>query len=417
MVTLSLMDPAVQSCPFEFYRQVQTSDPVHRMPETGFFLVTRYDDVRAVLGDPVVFSNRSYLAGGLQAERMRAHEDILAAEGWPHVDTLQRTDPPVHTRYRSLLNRAFTPRRVRTLAARIDEVATGLVDGFAAAGTCEFVSAFAVPLPGIIIAEQLGLDASQIETFKRWAEALLAPSMQLLSQHEIIVAARTEVEAQHHLAAVFDARRADPDDSLISALVHAHARDEEPLTTAELQNLLHQLVSGGFETTTGAIAHGMWLLLRYPDQMAKLRARPELIKGFIEEVLRIESPVQGLVRRTTCDVTLAGVDIPAGSTVIVRYGAANRDEEEYPDAGRFDIERANAATHLAFGVGNHFCVGAALARQEMLSSFTVLLRRLDDIKLAAPLPDPAHHPSLFLFALKQLQLSFRAKGGDVGGRL
>jgi cytochrome P450 len=243
------------------------------------------------------------------------------------------------------------------------------------------VEELTLPLPGIIIAEELGLPRDDIHTFARWADAMLAPSMRILSEAEVVEVAETELEAQHHLAGVFEDRRANPRDDLISALVHAHGDDDEPLTVHELQNLMHQLVTGGFETTTSALGHAMWLLLRHPEQMALLRADPDgLMKGFIEEALRIESPVQGLARRTTCPAEVAGVTIPEGSLVYARFGAAN-----------------------------HYCIGAALARQEIHSAFTQLLRRVDHIELATPLPEPAHHPSMFLMPLRELRLRFTKK--------
>lgn len=409
-VTESIMDHGTQSCPWSFYRQLHEQAPVYRVPENGAYIVSTYDQLRDVLNDPARFSNRSFSAAGLQAERVKQHQQILAERGWHHVAVLQRTDPPEHNRYRQLLNRVFTARKVASMAAHIDAVTNEIIDGFIDRGEVEFVSEFTLPLPGIIIAEELGLPREGIHTFARWADAMLAPSMRLLTEAEVEEVAAIELEAQHHLAAVFEDRRLDPRDDLISALVHAHGDGEEPLTVHELQNLMHQLVTGGFETTTSALGHAMWLLLRHPDQMALLRSDPTThMKGFIEEALRIESPVQGLARRTTCPATVGDVEIPEGSLVYVRYGAANRDETHFPDADRFDITRDNSASHLAFGGGPHYCIGAALARQEMHSAFTNLLRRLGDIELASPVPDPAHHPSMFLMPLKELHLRFTGR--------
>jgi len=409
-VTASLLDPAVQSCPFEFYRQLHRHCPVYELPETGMWVISRHDDLRQVLSDTETFTSRSNFGGGLQGARAELYQQILAERGWAHVATLQRTDPPAHTRYRKLLNRVFTARRVAELAAHIDEVTNELIDGFIDRGSCDFFAEFALPLPGIIIAEQLGLDRRDIGTFKRWADAMLALSMRAMSDEEVRATAETELEAQHFFASVFEARRADPGPDLMSALVHAHGEDEQPLTMHELQNLMHQLITGGFETTTSALAHALWLLVRNPDQMALLRADTEAhMKGFIEEALRTESPVQGLSRRTTREVRVGDMTIPEGALLIVRYGAANRDAEVFEDPARFDITRANAGEHLAFGLGNHFCIGAALARQELRSAFTALLARLDDIELAGPLPDPVHHPSMFFLPVKTLPVRFRRR--------
>lgn len=407
----SLMDHATQSDPFEFYAALHQERPVYRMPETGFYMVTRYDDLRQVLKDTETFSNdvTPKNGQGLQGELGIVYEKIIAERGWAHVQTLQRTDPPVHSRYRKLLDRVFTVKRVREMAPYVDEIANELIDGWIGDGRCEFNAQFAMPLPGIIIAEQLGLGRKDIRTFKKWSDALIAPAVVRMTEQQIRDTAEIELEMQHFLADVFEDRRRNPTGDLISALVHAHGEDEEPLTMHELQNVMHQLISGGFETTQSAIGHGMWLLLRHPETMRRLRDDPGLVKRFCEEALRFESPVQGLARMTTRDVELGGAHIPAGSMVLTRYGAANRDPERFECPHQFDIDRPNAGAHLAFGSGPHFCVGASLARQEMVSAFTILLERLDDIRLERPLDPQAHHPSLYFLPLKELPITFRKR--------
>lgn len=220
-----------------------------------------------------------------------------------------------------------------------------------------------------------------------------------------MIEAEVELEAQHYLAAECEKRRANPGDDLISLIVHAHA-DEEPFTMHELQDLMHQLVTGGFETTTGGLAAAMKLLATHPDQQELLRSQPDLLTNFVEESLRFDSPVQGLWRRSVCPASAGGVDIPADSSVMVRYGAANRDPEVFEDPGRFDITRDNANQHLAFGLGAHFCLGAALARQEMTSAFRILLERTTWIELDGELPSPLNEPSIFLRPMKALPIRF-----------
>jgi cytochrome P450 len=406
----SLLDPAVQSNPFPFYAALHEQCPVYRMPETGMYMIMRYDDLRAVLRDTETFSNDMNVAGGVNGSIYHIHDQMLAERGWSHVQTLQRTDPPRHGRYRRLLDQVFNIQRVNTLIPEIEALTHALIDSFIDKGECEFVSEFALPLPGIIIAEQLGLNRDNIGVFKRWADSILAPAMNPLTVEEMRAAAEDELEMQHFLAGIFEARRADPKPDMISALVHAREEGEEPLSMHELQNLMHQLISGGYDTTISALANGLWLLLRHPDQMAKLRDHPELMRNFVEEALRYESPVQGLVRQTTRDVEIGGVTIPKDAMVIVRYAAANRDPEKFECPHLFDIERGNAAAHLAFGHGAHFCVGRLLAKQELLTGFTVLLERLADIELARPLPDPPHHPSLLLHPMKELWIQFKRAG-------
>jgi len=405
----SFMDPAVQDDPFEVYEDMHASCPVHRLPENGLYMVTKYEDVREVLTDPATFSSRPSGGAGGRSEASEAHARVFEEKGWVKARTLQRTDPPVHTHYRKLLGRVFTNRSVQAMTPRIDEITHELIDQFIDRGECEFVSEFALPLPGIFICEQLGLPASEYQTFKKWADAMLAMSQRVLSPEEAIAQAEIEIEAQHHLAREFDARRDEPRDDLISALVHAHTSDDdddEPFTMEELQDLMHQLVTGGFETTTAALGTGMWLLLRYPEQMEKLRADRSLLRNFIEESLRFDSPVAGLWRTAACPAEVSGVEIPEGALVMPRYAAANRDAEVFDDPDVFDITRDNANQHVAFGLGNHFCIGAALARAELVSAFTAILDRLDEIQLAEPLDDQPHEFSFFLRPMKRLPLKF-----------
>lgn len=406
----SFFDPAVQDDPFAVYAEMHERCPVHRLPESGLVMITKYDDVREVLTDPETFSSQpSRGAAGKITEAAKAHQQYFVDHGVVKARTLQRTDPPVHTHYRKLLGRVFTGRQVAGMAPRIEAITHELIDGFIGAGECEWVRDFAHPMPGIFITEQIGLPASEIDMFKRWADAMLAMSQRVLSVEEAVAAAAIEVEAQLYLNDMFEKRRKEPTDDLISALVHAHGEGEDPLTDPELQDLLHQLITGGFETTTSALAKGMWLLIRYPEQQQLLREDRSLMKNFIEEVLRFDSPVAGLWRIATCPVTMRGVDIEPGHAVMARYAAANRDPEQFPDPDRFDITRDNVSTHVAFGVGNHFCIGAALARQELLSSFTAVIDRMDDLALAEPLDELPHEFSFFLRAMKRLPISFSAR--------
>ncbi|HEX2795004.1 MAG TPA: cytochrome P450 [Croceicoccus sp.] len=409
LADLSLLDPATQDDPFDAYDRIRAMPGIYRMPETGFYIVTRYDDLRQVLTDPATFSNnvdRASLQGEANSKIM---QDYLNEHGWSHVQTLQRTDAPIHARYRKLVDRAFTVGRVRNLVPHIEEVAHRLIDRFADRGECEFVAEYAVMLPGTILAEQIGLDASEVETFRRWADALLAPASRVMTPEELRANADIELEAQHHLARLFDERRANPQEDLVSALVMGHQDTEQPMTVNELLSMMAQLIAGGFESTTTSLAHAMLQLVNHPDQMAKLRADPSLVRNFVEEVIRYETPTQGLRRRTTRDVELAGTLIPEGSVVIVRYGAANRDGAKFECPHAFDMERKNAAQHLGFGAGPHFCVGAPLARAEIASGILAILDRLDDIRLARPLERPIHVPNFLTLPLRQLPLAFTAR--------
>ncbi|MEM7019374.1 MAG: cytochrome P450 [Pseudomonadota bacterium] len=398
----SLLNPETSSDPYEFFSRLHTEQPVYQMPETGAFVVTKYNDLRTVLKDTETFSNDLVISSMLSGANPL--QDILKESGWEHVQTLQRTDPPVHGRYRKLLDRVFTIKRVREMMPYIQEVTDELIDQWIDQGECEFNNDFAMPMPGIIIAEQLGLGRDEVKRFKRWADAMLGGSTR--TEEQVVENANIELEAQHYLAEVFEQRKKSPQDDIMSGLVHAHGDDEEPLTMHELQNLMHQLITGGFETTQSALNHGMWTLVRKPELVAQLRGNAALMKTFVDEVLRWESPVQFLARQTTCDTELGGTTIPKGSMVMVGYGAANRDPEKFECPHQFDLDRKNAGSHLAFGSGAHFCVGAILARQEMTTAFTQLIERLDNIRLKHPLPEPVHNFSMFFIPMAELPIKF-----------
>ncbi|MDP3139524.1 MAG: cytochrome P450 [Burkholderiaceae bacterium] len=409
----SFMDPAIQDNPFEFYELLQKERPVYKMPETGFYVVTRYEDVRRVVSDPKTFSNDLVREKEFQGDRYKIHADVLAKGGWPLMQTLQRTDPPVHGRYRRLLDKIFTPRQVQELKPRIDGIVNKLIDGFIDKGECEFVHDFALMLPGLLIAEQIGLD-DDILTFKRWVDAMFATGMLILSEDEIRKAAETELEAQLYFAKIFEDRRKNPRNDIVSHLVQSSLMgDEEPLTTQELQSLMRHIVAAGFESTASALASGMQRLINHPDQLAKLQADRSLMPNFVEEVLRIDSPVQGHFRKALADVTVGDVLIPKGSIVIPRYGAANHDAAQFACPHAFDVTRTNSR-HFAFGMGTHFCLGANLARQEINSAFTIILDRMDDFALTRPLDTPAHQVNFILYVLKELPIRFRKLTASAG---
>jgi len=397
-------DPEVQDNPFPYYRERFQQCPVWHEDDVDLYVIAGLSEAREALMDVDTFSSAPARKGATGSPVATAYVKALAERGWARATTLQRTDPPVHTRYRQILNRIFTPARVKQLTPLIDNITEDLIDRFADSGRCEFVADFALPLPGIFIAEQLGLDRSEYKTFRRWAEAMLClANRPTMTMEEAMEEVEVELEAQHYLAAECERRRSQPTDDLLSLIVHAHG-DDEPFNMHELQDLMHQLVTGGFETTTGALSAAMWLLATHPDQQQLLRDRPDLMSNFIEESLRIDSPVQGLWRSAKCPASVQGMDIPEGASVMVRFGAANHDPRVFDAPERFDITRDNARNHVAFGFGAHFCIGAALARQQMHSAFTALLDRFSHIELAEPLPVPAHDPSFFLRPLKVLPL-------------
>ena len=270
---------------------------------------------------------------------------------------------------------------------------------------------YAIPLPCTIIADQLGVPRSMIDDLKQWSDAMLAPGGGFVNDAEALECGKLVVAAQHFFAEVIAARRSQPEDDIISDLVHTQIEDattgeRRPLDMYELMDLLDQLLTGGNETTTNAIGSALMLLLQRPQILHSLEQQPDGIRGFIEESLRYETPVLHLWRAATQDTRIGEVDIPKGSLIALGYASANRDEAVFDDGESFNVQRPKAGAHLAFGSGPHHCPGSALARQEMFSTFHILLHRLSNIRPQHPQEEFAHIPSNFLRGLKSLHIEF-----------
>jgi cytochrome P450 len=397
--------PETVECPYPFYAALRREAPVFEVPELGFWIVSRYDDIVAVLKNTEVFSS----ASGPAVRGPRERTDELRAiyeQGWPPVNTLLTNDPPSHARYRGLVNKAFSARRVAQLEPSVQTIAADLVDTFIGDGRVELVGQFAVPLPLTVIADALGVSRDDLPRFKRWSDDSVAPLGGMISYERELECARSIVEFQHYFAERLEERRTEPRDDILTDLLNARLDGEKPLDTAEMLSIIQQLLVAGNETTTNMIASTMLLLLQHPEQMAAVRTEPELIANLIEEALRLESPVQGLFRTAKVDTEVGGVRIPAGARLNVLYASGNRDEREYAAAETFDVRREDAKTHLAFGLGVHYCLGAALARLEGVVAFRALVSRLRDIRLAPGKNDLTHTPSFILRGLKELHLEF-----------
>lgn len=399
---INFLDPQLQKCPYDFYRRLRAEAPVYREPRTGFWIISRYRDLQAVIKDTSAFSNDLVLFDKAQKRPAPGVEAIFRSEAYPRPQTLQRTDPPRHQRYRKLIDRAFTASRVRAMTPYIDGVVKELIDGFEGQAEIDFVARFAMPLPCIVIADQIGVPRADIPRLKAWSDALLEPAGMMTTPERELECARLTVEFQRYFAEKIEERRAAPEEDILSALAAEMQDQEDPLSTAEVLNLLEQILTGGNETTTSTIAGAMLLLIQHPEQEALVRADPEVLRNFTEECLRLETPVQGLFRQTTRDVEVAGVTIPKDQIVIIRHGAANRDEEKFEEPDRFDVCRANSGAHLAFGAGVHFCPGAMLARAEIASAYRQLLDRFARFELVEERNTFDYNPSFFLRGLKAL---------------
>ncbi len=411
LAKFTLLEDQVRECPFPYFQTIRAQQPVYFMPELGGYYVSRYEDIRYVKKHPELFSNDIYTYGARRGASRDLAETYRKDNGWARTSTLQRTDPPIHTQYRKLINNAFSVKRIRAMTGYVETVVNDLVDNFIDQRRCDFVQDFAIPLPCTVIADQLGVPRDNIWELKRWSDAMLAPGGGFVNESEALDCAKLVVTAQQFFAQVIAARRVDPQDDIITHLAQAKFTDpasgvDRPLNMYELQDLLDQLLTGGNETTTSAIGSAMMLLLQWPELMQRLHANPELIRTFMEETLRYETPVLHLFRVATQDTQIGAMKVAKGSMIILGYASANRDESVFDASEVFDIDRDKPGAHLAFGSGPHHCPGAALARQEIYSAFTILLHRLDNIQLADGNDSFSHVPSTFLRGLKALNITF-----------
>jgi len=404
----SFFEPQVIADPFDYYRAWMPKSPVVKLSE-GMFLVLSYDLCSQATGEVETFSNNFQ---GTLSGAMAEDGDVSAilAEGWPQVDTLLTADPPTHTRFRKLVNLAFSMKRVAAIEEYMRSVAIDLIETMAAKGEADFVRDFAIPLPVAMIASQIGMTSDDLGKVKRWSDAFVDRLGRMIPKERELECAREVVEFQHFVKAKIDERRANRTNDLLSDLVYAEVDGERPLEDAEILSIMQQLMVAGNETTTSALAGGLLQLIENPDQMTKAVAAADegndrAIINLVEEVLRTESPTAGMWRMVLKDAELGGVAIPKGAMVQLRYAAANRDPAKYPDPDRFDIERSNARSHLAFGKGIHMCVGNMLSRKEMAVAYSELLTRLTDFRLADG-HTPSWPPNMLLRGLTTLPISF-----------
>jgi cytochrome P450 len=373
------MRKELRSDPHPYYRMLRERDPVHRSRLAGGWVLSRYDDVLAVLRDPRFGADERSLA---RYPRIAA---MLRRAGLPNPydegrGSMLRLDPPDHTRLRALVSKAFTGRAVERMRPRVEAILKELLERRpVGGGPLRLVHELGSPLPVRVIAEMLGVPPEDHERFRHWSDEIVRTlgEATLEDRHR---SERAGQELSEYFAAVCDARRRAPREDLISALVAAEEAGDR-LTQQELLSTLVLLLVAGNETTTNLISNALLALLRHPAELARLRRNPERIPDALEELLRYDSPVQFTSRAAREDVELGGQRIRRGQQVVLLLGSANRDESIFPDPDRLDLDRPTPR-HLSFSHGLHFCLGAQLARLEASLALEALITRFP--KLALP---------------------------------
>ncbi|MGH7916779.1 MAG: cytochrome P450, partial [Candidatus Binataceae bacterium] len=378
--------------PYPYYRPLVAGPPYLLNLFIPMALVGRYAEAAAIIRDHERFSSAPPYSPFME-ERLRVFGD---------APRIVFSDPPIHTRLRRVVSRAFTPKRIKELEPRIREFTRELLDRAAAAGEFEAMAALANPLPVMVIAEMLGVPTGDYEKFKHWSDAVIdsdntPPGAPLPAPVKQAFAALRDYFIEE-----IAQRRRNPGQDLVSVLVAAREQSEA-LSEEELIAFVVLLLLAGNETTTNLIGNGLLALGRNPHELERLRCAPELMPRAIEEMLRYDCPVQSTARYPKSDIEIAGVTIAANTPTFVIVAAANRDPAQFPDPDRFDVAR-EPNNHLAFGEGIHYCLGATLARMEGAIAIGEVIRCFPDVHLPDPEAPREYKGSYFLRGLSALPM-------------
>ena len=408
---VNFFDSQISECPYGAYKVLREEAPVWKDPISGIYVITRYDDIKDVLIDTETFRNERKFRARTNT-RSEVIRNLYEEKGWVPAPTLAGRDDPEHKEMKALFAHAFRPQKIKQLDPFVENLAIRLFDDFLPKGECDWVKEFAIPLPLIVIGHQMGVPEADIWQIKAWTDAWVQRLGMMQTDEEAIWSTEMEIEAQHYFQPIFERLRKVPDDTLLSDLVNTEIPEwGRTLTDEELHaEMMADTFVGGSETSTNAIAAGVMLLIEQHDQWELLKSNPDkYLPILIEEVLRLEGPVQGLFREAASDVTLHGVKIPKGSTINIRYASANLDDTIFERPTKLDLERSNSRQHLAFGFGVHYCMGAPLARRELFFSFKTLVDRVDQMWFIEGKNDFLHHPNFCLRALRELHIGFTLK--------
>ena len=376
-----------QRGPFAELAWIRANEPVYR-DVNGMWALTKHEDVRWAERQPQLFSN------AINGSR---------PNGQPQPSMIDADDPS-HADQRRVVARGFGPRQMKAYEDHVIDVSRRLVDAVIERGECDVVADIARPLPMTLIGEMLGAPESDYEKLQTWSDRMIAGSDKTENVTDDVITAAFEYYA--YISEVMEQRRSHPGDDLVSKFMHRGAEGESLDDAHVIGNALLLLV-GGNETTRNVIAGGFEALIRRPDQLAWAAASPENFAVAMEEMLRWVTPINQMNRTTTQDVEIRGVTIPAGSQVLMHYLSANRDEDVFADADRFDATRS-PNPHIAFGWGPHLCLGASLARLELTSIFREMLSRLKNVRFADPDFEPEYSHASFVRGMHSLPIRFDA---------
>jgi len=397
--TIRFFTPETLANPYPTYQRLRTTDPVHWDESIRAWILTRYDDITALLRDQRLSSDRRELftkmVEGTGLEQMYENAS----------NSMINNDAPRHTRLRGLVSKAFTPRAVEALTPFIQKKVDELLDAVQQRGRMEFIEDFAYPLPVTVIAGLMGVPLKDLVQFRKWSDdqAIVASGGPAVVPREALQQAMASgMEMRTYFQQIIAERRAHPQNDLFTAMIQAEEAGDR-LSENELLSNLNLILIAGHETTTNLLGNGLLALLQHPDQFEKLKANPSLVDSAVEEMLRYHGSVQFIQRVARADVQVCGQTIRKGQHVFLCVAAAAHDPEHFADPERFDITRKDNK-HATFGAGPHFCLGAPLARLESRIAFATLARRLPNMRLEG---GPLHFRNNFnLRGLEALPVAF-----------
>ncbi|WP_328349217.1 cytochrome P450 [Streptomyces sp. NBC_00445] len=376
--------------PYPLYRHLRDEAPVKFSPELNAWVVSRYNDIKTVCGDPETFSSQ-----GLTNPYDDLHPEVaeVLATGYPMVPIAISTDGEAHARFRHPYVQAMAQSRTKEFGSAVDSVIGRHLDRVVPLGKCDLIADLARPVTVEVILRFMGISADHIEDASRWSRDLVSFLFSPAELDERLRQARNLVAFQHFIAAEIEERRTRPTSDVISVMVHEQLPGAEPLSMNELVSALCGLVMAGHKTTIDTVGNGMAVLLSERARWVRLCADPSTIPAVVEEILRYDAPLQGLWRTTTRDTTLSGVSIPAGSRLFILFGSGNRDEDAFDSPDQVRVDRT-PNRHLSFGHGAHFCIGAPLARTEVQKILAILAERLPSLSLSPEFTGERHTPVL-----------------------
>jgi cytochrome P450 len=397
-VIFNPFEPGFFDDPYRQYAALREHDPVHRSP-LEVWVLFRYDDIVGVLRDS---SLSVQVDNATPTARMQMFAEQAPEERERGAHSILNVDPPDHTRLRRLVSKAFTPKMVHELRPRIQALVDDALDSMAARGNADLIGDLAFPLPFTVISEMLGMPDGNRDEVRGWSHTLTKTLDPILSPEEVDAALVAASNMEAHVQDVLAWKRDHPADDLLTGLLAAEDEGDR-LSEIELLDQVLLLYVAGHETTVNLIGNATLALVGHPDQLARLRADPELDGGAVEELLRYDSPVQFSRRITTADLDVAGTTIPAGTFTLTCLGSANHDEARWgPTADQLDITRPDAGQHMSFGNGIHHCLGSSLARTEAQVAIGALVRRFPDLALAG---EPERNGRVVLRGLESLPVT------------